>query len=52
MPFVTEEIYHQLNERKEGDDITIKTRSKWEWEFKTIHIVARKIIKRGNYSFA
>jgi valyl-tRNA synthetase len=24
MPFVTEEIYHQLNERKEGDDLTIK----------------------------
>ena len=24
MPFVTEDIYHQLKERKEGDDITIK----------------------------
>jgi valyl-tRNA synthetase len=24
MPFITEEIYHQLNERKEGDDLTIK----------------------------
>src|SRR5262249_18069068 len=23
MPFVTEEIYHQLKERKEGDDLTI-----------------------------
>ena len=24
MPFVTEEIYHRLKERKEGDDLTIK----------------------------
>jgi valyl-tRNA synthetase len=24
MPFVTEEVYHQLRERKEGDDLTIK----------------------------
>jgi valyl-tRNA synthetase len=24
MPFVTEEIYHQLKERKEGDDLTIR----------------------------
>ena len=24
MPFITEEIYHQLKERKEGDDLTIK----------------------------
>ena len=24
MPFVTEEIYHQLKERQEGDDLTIK----------------------------
>ena len=24
MPFITEEVYHQLKERKEGDDITIK----------------------------
>ncbi|HLF45964.1 MAG TPA: valine--tRNA ligase [Chitinophagaceae bacterium] len=24
MPFVTEEIYHQLKERKDGDDLTIK----------------------------
>ena len=27
MPFVTEEIYHQLKERKDGDDITIKKSS-------------------------
>ena len=27
MPFVTEEIYHQLKERKEGDDLTIKQES-------------------------
>jgi valyl-tRNA synthetase len=26
MPFVTEEIYHHLKERKEGDDITIKVK--------------------------
>jgi valyl-tRNA synthetase len=25
MPFITEEIYHLLKERKEGDDLTIKT---------------------------
>jgi valyl-tRNA synthetase len=24
MPFVTEDIYHQLKERKEGDDLTVK----------------------------
>jgi valyl-tRNA synthetase len=24
MPFITEEIYHALNERKEGDDLTIR----------------------------
>lgn len=24
MPFITEEIYHQLKERKEGDDLTIR----------------------------
>jgi valyl-tRNA synthetase len=28
MPFVTEEIYHELKERKEGDDLTIKQESK------------------------
>jgi valyl-tRNA synthetase len=27
MPFITEEIYHQLKERNEGDDITIKQQS-------------------------
>lgn len=27
MPFVTEEIYHQLKERKEGDDLTVKQQS-------------------------
>ena len=27
MPFVTEEIYHQLKERKAGDDLTIKQHS-------------------------
>jgi len=28
MPFVTEEIYHELKERKQGDDLTIKQESK------------------------
>ncbi len=28
MPFVTEEIYHELKERKEGDDLTIRQESK------------------------
>jgi valyl-tRNA synthetase len=27
MPFVTEDIYHQLKERKEGDDLTVKQQS-------------------------
>jgi len=27
MPFVTEDVYHQLKERKEGDDLTIKQES-------------------------
>ena len=30
MPFVTEEIYHHLKERKDGDDITIKMITKIE----------------------
>jgi valyl-tRNA synthetase len=29
MPFVTEEIYHQLKERKESDDLTIKQNSEF-----------------------
>jgi valyl-tRNA synthetase len=28
MPFVTEEIYHELKERNAGDDLTIKQESK------------------------
>jgi len=27
IPFITEEIYHELKERKEGDDITVKQKS-------------------------
>jgi valyl-tRNA synthetase len=27
MPFVTEEVYHHLKERKEGDDLTVKQQS-------------------------
>jgi len=33
MPFITEEIYHQLKQRKEGDDLTIRQQlpiSKWQ----------------------
>jgi valyl-tRNA synthetase len=40
MPFVTEEIYHQLKERKEGDDLTI-TRMK---EYGTQN---SKVLKQG-----
>jgi len=45
MPFVTEEIYHQLSERKEGDDITIKIRSKGEWEYKPYTLGQGKLLK-------
>ena len=45
MPFVTEEIYHQLSERKEGDDITIKIRSKGEWGYKPYTLGQGKLLK-------
>ena len=45
MPFVTEEIYHQLRERKEGDDITIKIRSNTEWGSKPITLMQGKLLK-------
>ena len=45
MPFVTEEIYHQLSERKEGDDITIKIRSKNEWGYKPYTLQQGKLLK-------
>jgi valyl-tRNA synthetase len=40
MPFVTEEIYHQLEERKEGDDLTIKQQA-------TIGNLHPEILKQG-----
>ncbi len=37
MPFVTEEIYHQLRERKDGDDLTIKQlRLTGQWQETTL----------------
>lgn len=37
MPFVTEEIYHQLRERKDGDDLTIKQqRLPGQWQETTL----------------
>ena len=40
MPFVTEDIYHQLKERKEGDDLTIK-------QFRTIRPFEKDILAKG-----
>ena len=40
MPFITEEIYHQLKERKEKDDLTIKL-------FSTLRELDLKILKYG-----
>jgi valyl-tRNA synthetase len=45
MPFVTEEIYHQLKERKEGDDVTIKIRSEREWGHKPYKLLQGKLLK-------
>ena len=45
MPFITEEIYHQLNERKEEDDITIKLRPNGEWEYKPYTLGQGKLLK-------
>ncbi len=37
MPFVTEEIYHQLRERKDGDDLTVKQlRLAGQWQETTL----------------
>jgi len=40
MPFVTEEIYHELKERKEGDDLTIK-------RMKEFRIQNSEVLKQG-----
>jgi valyl-tRNA synthetase len=40
MPFITEEIYHKLRERKDGDDITVK-------HFKNIHIPNPEILEKA-----
>jgi len=40
MPFVTEDIYHQLKERKEGDDLTIK-------RMKEYRIQNSEVLKQG-----
>jgi valyl-tRNA synthetase len=40
MPFVTEEIYHQLKERKDGDDLTIK-------RIKEVRIQNSEVLDRG-----
>jgi valyl-tRNA synthetase len=45
MPFVTEEIYHQLSQKKEGDDITIKIRSSAEWEYRPVTLWQGKLLK-------
>ena len=40
MPFATEEIYHRLKERKEGDDLTVK-------RIKDLGIQNKKILAQG-----
>ena len=40
MPFITEDIYHQLKERKEGDDLTIK-------RMKEYRIQNSEVLKQG-----
>ena len=40
MPFVTEDIYHQLKERKEGDDLTVRRLKKYS-------IQNSEILKQG-----
>jgi len=47
MPFITEEIYHELRERKEGDDITIKlmgAAGKWDQAILQQGAVLKEII--------
>jgi valyl-tRNA synthetase len=41
MPFVTEDIYHQLKERKEGDDLTVK-------RMKEYRIQNSEVLKQGD----
>src|SRR5204863_6979581 len=41
MPFITEEVYHALKERKEGDDLTIK-------RMKTINRYNKMIVEQGH----
>jgi valyl-tRNA synthetase len=45
MPFISEEIYHKLCERKKGDDITIKIRSQREYEYKPLTLWQGKLLK-------
>ncbi|HET9744991.1 MAG TPA: class I tRNA ligase family protein, partial [Chitinophagaceae bacterium] len=45
MPFVTEEIYHQLSEKKKGDDITIKINTIGEWGYKPVTLWQGKLLK-------
>lgn len=50
MPFVTEEIYHQLRERSEGDDLIVRQQHKTEINFlKTPYNDAASILQAGNY---
>jgi valyl-tRNA synthetase len=44
MPFVTEDIYHQLKERKEGDDLTIKRMKEYRIQNSEV-LNARKYLK-------
>lgn len=41
MPFITEEVYHQLRQRKEGDDLTIK-------QLKPVSSINSSILEQGN----
>jgi valyl-tRNA synthetase len=41
MPFITEEVYHQLRQRNEGDDLTIK-------QLKPISSINSSLLEQGN----
>lgn len=41
MPFITEEVYHQLRQRNEGDDLTIK-------QLKPVSSINSSILEQGN----
>lgn len=47
MPFVTEEIYHQLKERKEGDDICVKQQTAFSNQLSAFSLQPSAILADG-----